>query len=93
MITADIFECIRLKKNCHRGESAALDRCMPWANRFFFSSKSMKGKILNFLHEVKKMISVSLSKFNRKKIGFPFLKKRAYFQETKVNFLFQVFLY
>ena len=32
------------------------DSRQPWANRLF--SKSMKGKILNFLHEVKKMISV-----------------------------------
>ena len=38
------------------GESAALGQRMPWANRIF--SKSMKGKILNFLHEVAKMISV-----------------------------------
>ena len=37
-----------------RGESAALGRCMPWADRLF--SKSMKGKILHFLHEVEKMI-------------------------------------
>ena len=29
---------------------------MPWAHRLF--SKSMEGKILNFLHEVEKMISV-----------------------------------
>ena len=40
-----------------RGESAALGRSMPWANRLF--SKSMKGKILNFLHEAEKMISVT----------------------------------
>ena len=40
----------------NRGESAALGRRMPWANRPF--SKSIKGKILNFLHEVEKMISV-----------------------------------
>ena len=39
-----------------RGESAALGQRMSWAIRLF--SKSMKGKILNFLHEVKKMISV-----------------------------------
>ena len=39
-----------------RGESTALGRRMPWANRLF--SKSIKGKILNFLHEVDKMISV-----------------------------------
>ena len=39
-----------------RGESAALGRRMPWANRFV--SKSMKGKILNFLREVEEMISV-----------------------------------
>ena len=37
-----------------RGESAALGRRMPWANRLF--SKSIKGRILNFLHEVEKMI-------------------------------------
>ena len=36
--------------------SAALGRRMSWADRLF--SKSMKGKILNFLHEVEKMISV-----------------------------------
>ena len=39
-----------------RGESAALGRRMPWANRLF--SKIMKGKILNFSHEVEKTISV-----------------------------------
>ena len=39
-----------------RGESAVSGRRMLWANRLF--SKSMKGKILNFLHEVEKMISV-----------------------------------
>ena len=39
-----------------RGQSAALGQRMPWANRLF--SKSIKGKILNFLHEVEKMISV-----------------------------------
>ena len=38
------------------GESAALGWRMPWANHLF--PKSMKGKILNFLHEVEKMISV-----------------------------------
>ena len=42
--------------NTVRGESAALGRSMPWANRLF--SKSMKGKILNFLHEDEKMILV-----------------------------------
>ena len=40
----------------NRGESAALGRCISWANRLF--SKSMKGNILNFSHEVEKMISV-----------------------------------
>ena len=40
----------------NRGGSAALGRRMPWTNRLF--SISMKGKILNFLHEVEKMISV-----------------------------------
>ena len=43
-------------QNVFRGESAALGRHMPWANRLF--SKSMKRKILNFLHEVQKVISV-----------------------------------
>ena len=38
------------------GELAALGRRMPWANLLF--SKTMKGKILDFLHEVQKMISV-----------------------------------
>ena len=38
-------------KNFDKGESR-----QPWADRFV--SKSMKGKILNFLHEVGKMISV-----------------------------------
>ena len=38
------------------GESPALGRRILWANRLF--SKSMKGKILNFLHEVEKIISV-----------------------------------
>ena len=44
------------KKPRRRRESAALGRRMPWANRLF--SKSMKTKILNFLHEVEKTISV-----------------------------------
>ena len=39
-----------------RGESAALGRRMPWSNHLFL--KSMEGKILNFLHEVEKMILV-----------------------------------
>ena len=45
-----------IKNFFNRGESAALGRRMPWANRHF--SKSIKGKILNFLHKVEKMISV-----------------------------------
>ena len=39
-----------------RGESAALGRRMPRPNRRF--TKSMRGKVLNFLHVVEKMISV-----------------------------------
>ena len=39
-----------------RGESAALSRRMPWANRLF--SKSMKEKMLNFLQEGEEMISL-----------------------------------
>ena len=53
-----IFYCSSelLQKGASSGESAALGRRMPWANRLF--SKSMKGKILNFLHEAEEMISV-----------------------------------
>ena len=40
----------------YRGESAALGRRMPWANRLF--SKSTKRTILNFLHKFEEMISV-----------------------------------
>ena len=43
------------EKHLSRGQLAALSRRIPWANRLF--SKSMKGKILNFLHEVEKMIA------------------------------------
>ena len=39
-----------------RGESAALGRRMLWGNCLFL--QSMKEKILNFLHEVEKIISV-----------------------------------
>ena len=64
---------------------------MPWANRLF--SKSIKGKILNFLHEVEKMISVICPSLIEK-IGFPFFKKnRPHFQDTEVNFFFKVFPY
>ena len=71
-----------------RGQSAALGRRMPWATRLF--SKSMKGKISNFLHDVTKIISVI--KFSEK-IDFPLLEKKPHIQGTKVNFLFKVFLY
>ena len=75
-----------------RGDPAALGRRVPWANRLF--SKSMIGKILSFLHEVEKMISVISVQVESKKLDFPSLKKnRPYFQETKVNYLFKVFLY
>ena len=74
----DVFEVViayfkvileEIKTTCNTeytivGESAALGWFMPWANGLF--SKSMKGKILNFLHEVEKMISVISKKFNRK---------------------------
>ena len=56
-----------------RGESAALGRRMPWTNRLF--SKSMKRKILNFLHEGEKMISVISGQVSSKKLDFPSLKK------------------
>ena len=53
----------------------------PWAsvclrpNVFF--SKSIKGKILNFLHDFEKMISVpNLCQSLIEKIEFPFLKKK-----------------
>ena len=46
---------------------------MPWVNRLF--SKSMKGKILNFLYQVEKMISVISVQVQSKKLDFPSLKK------------------
>ena len=45
-----------IRKRNRRAKSVALDGRMPWANRLF--SKSMIGKIFNFLHEVEKTISV-----------------------------------
>ena len=56
-----------------RGESAALAQRMPWANRLF--SKSIKGKVLNFLHEFDKMISVISVEGGTNKLDFPSLKK------------------
>ena len=64
---------------------------MPWATRLF--SKSMKGKILNFLREVEKVISVISIEVLSKKFDFHSFKKRPHFQVTKVNFLFKAFLY
>ena len=57
----DVFEVenffrFLVHRDQSRGESVALSRRMLWANRLF--SKSMNEKILNFLHEVEKMISV-----------------------------------
>ena len=49
----DMCACVYVCK----GESTALGRRIPWANRLF--SKSIKGKIFNYIHEVEKMISVS----------------------------------
>ena len=70
----------------------------PWAGVYLgpivFFFLSMKGKILNFLHEVQKIISVISVQINKKKIRFPtFQTKRPHFQEIKVHFLFKVFLY
>ena len=45
-----IIDIIRQLNNSDVGESQ-----QPWSNRLF--SKSIKGKILNFSHEVEKMIS------------------------------------
>ena len=53
--TNNFFFWGSIKLSC-RGESAALGRRIPWTNRLF--SKSMKGKISNFIHEVQKMILV-----------------------------------
>ena len=54
----------------------------------------MKGKILIVSYEIEKMISVISVQVESKKLDFPSLKKnRPYFQETKVNYLFKVFLY
>ena len=49
---ADLFSGFAIS----RVESAAPGRLMPWATRFF--PKSIKRKVLNFLHEVEKLISV-----------------------------------
>ena len=57
----------------YRGDSAVLDRRKPWANRLFL--KSMRGNILNILHEVEKMISVISVQVYSKKLNFPSLKK------------------
>ena len=46
---------------------------MPWANRLF--SKSMNGKILNFLHEVEEVISVISIQGQSKILDFLSLKK------------------
>ena len=54
-------------------QRSQLGRRMPWANRLF--SKSMKGKILNFLHDIEKMISVISVQVGPKKLNFPSLKK------------------
>ena len=56
---------------------------MPWANRLF--SKSMKGKILNLLHEVEKMISVISIQVYLQKLDFP-LKKYTLFSRDKSKF-------
>ena len=64
-----------------RGESAALGQRMPCFNRLF--SKSMKGKILNFLHEVEKMISVISVQVQ--------LKKKASFSRDKSKIFVQSF--
>ena len=45
-----------MSTDSYRGGLAALSWRMPWANGPF--SKSMEGKMFNFLHEVEKMISV-----------------------------------
>ena len=69
----------------------------PWAGislgPIVFFSKSMKGKILNCLHEVEKMISIISVQVGRKNCFSLLWKNRPHFQETKVNFLFKVFLY
>ena len=56
----------------------------PWANRLF--SKSMKGKILNFLHEVEKMISVISVQVYSKKLNFPSLKKIDLIFKSKLKY-------
>ena len=72
-----------------RGESAALGRRMPWANRLF--SKSMKTEIMNFLHEVEKMILVIAVHVSSKKLDFPSLKKKTSFSRDGSNFFVQSF--
>ena len=59
---------------------------MPWATRLFV--KSMKGKILNFLHEVEKVILVIFIQVYSENWDFPFFLNKPHFQGIKVNFYF-----
>ena len=89
-VSGNSYDGASLRKLLIRGESSAFGQCMPWMNRLF--SKSMKRKILTFLHEVEKMISVISVQVYSKKWDFPSLKKnRPHFQETKVNFFWKLF--
>ena len=79
-----------LIKVINKGTSAALGWRMPWANRIF--SKSINGKILNFLHEVEKMISVISVQVLSKKLDFPPLKKTdLIFKKQKKDFCSKFF--
>ena len=59
---------------------------MPWANRLF--SKIMKGKILNFLREVEKVILVIDVQVSSKKLDFPSLRGYRTNQTSKNRFFF-----
>ena len=60
----------------------------PWANRLV--SKSMKGKYLNFLHEVEIDFG-NLCPSLIEKIGFPFLKKIDLIWKRQKYIFFQSF--
>ena len=73
LFTCFIWSYWKLYHSEHGDQDQTLGRRIPWANRLF--SRSMKRKILNFLHEVEEMISVISVRVKSKKLDFPSLIK------------------
>ena len=67
----------------NRGESAALGRRVPWVNRFLFEKYTRKN-LEFFRWSWENNFSIKLEII---KLDFLLKKNRAYFQETKVNFV------